>query len=70
MKWSNLKNNRCPECNKDFTKGLEITPGGRFKEDGELDMNDNMLHHPCGFMITESKYKEIISSQVIKNLNL
>lgn len=68
MRWLLLKTNRCPQCSKDFMKGLIVTPGGKIDDQGEMDMRDNMMHHPCGFMITESEYKRIVSEMVIKTI--
>lgn len=69
MKWINLKNNKCPCCNKDFVKGLVVTSGGKIDDMVAGDLSGKMMIHPCGFMITEQRYKEIISSQVTKILN-
>lgn len=68
LNWHKLKSNRCPKCNKDFVKGLEITEGGKIYHMIAGDMSDKMMHHPCGFMITESRYKEIVESQILKSL--
>lgn len=68
MKWYNLKTNRCPQCNKSFLKGLEVTAGGTLEAMESGDVSGKMMIHPCGFMITEQKYKEIVSGMVIKNL--
>lgn len=68
MKWFNLKNNRCPQCNKDFMKGLEVTEGGTIDAMEAGDMSDKMLIHPCGFMITETKYKQVVSGMVVESL--
>lgn len=61
MIWSNLKINKCPKCNRDFVKGLEtqILANGR----------DKMLVHYCGFQIRESRYSQIVTSQVIVDLD-
>ena len=69
MHWQLLKNNRCPKCRKDFIKGLETTKGGYIDDIEKGNMSGTMFHHPCGLMITEQRYKEIISDQVINNLN-
>lgn len=50
MKWSNLKENKCPKCNKDWVFDLEL--------------RDGIMAHTCGFKIRESKYKEILSDRV------
>lgn len=54
MKWFNLKQNKCPDCNKDFTRNLTTYP---------LEGNQ-MLAHNCGFKISEQRYKEIVSGMV------
>lgn len=61
MKWSNLKNNKCPQCNKDFTKGMLVTTEEDFLGD---ELPRTIMSHPCGFKINEQRYKEIVSSQV------
>jgi len=66
MKWFNLKNNRCPECNGDFTKGLDVTEGGTIEEMEAGDMSGKMFIHHCGFMITEKRYKEIVEATLNK----
>lgn len=59
MKWVNLKNNKCPQCNKDLMRGIEykMMPG-----------SIKILIHPCGFKISEQKYKEIVESLVTRGL--
>lgn len=59
MKWYNLLKNKCPKCNKDFMKGLKV----------ESNMQPSTFHHPCGFKITEQRYKEIVADMTIKNIN-
>ncbi len=59
MKWINLKNNICPQCNKDFMKGLVV----------ESNMRPTLFTHKCGFKITEKRYQEIVSEMVIKNIH-
>lgn len=68
MKWFNLKQNKCPQCSKDFLKGLEITEGGTLEQMERGDMSGKMMMHPCGFMITEQRYKEVVASTIIKTL--
>lgn len=68
LKWSNLKISRCPKCNRDFLKGLEITEGGTLDSMESGDMTGKMMMHPCGFMITEQRYLEIVSGMVIREL--
>lgn len=31
-------------------------------------MSGKMMMHPCGFMITEQRYKEVVASTIIKTL--
>lgn len=52
MKWFNLRRNMCPKCNKSFVNGLTH------------DKATLMLHHNCGFSITEQKYQQIVSGMV------
>ena len=56
MKWFNLKRNKCPKCNKDFLDGLVTVVGV-------------LIHEPCGFKIRESRYQEIVSSMVKKDVD-
>lgn len=59
MKWSNLKQNNCPKCDKDLMRGVEqqITRNG-----------DKILLHPCGFKIRENRMMQIVSSQITTGL--
>lgn len=50
MKWSNLKKNKCPKCNKDFT-------WGGFE-------NPKIITCGCGFAIREKRFSEIVNSQI------
>lgn len=59
MKWINLKNNKCPQCNKDFMMGLVSF----HKETG-------LMIHKCGFKISEQRYKEIVSGMVENSLTM
>lgn len=74
MKWINLKNNKCPQCNKDFMKGLETH---KIKSDqvsalsnagGNVTAINVLMVHPCGFKITDQKYKEIVSNMTNQQL--
>lgn len=56
LKWGNLKKNKCPQCEKDFTKGLKVVLG-------------TLMTHTCGFGISEQRYKEIVSGMVEKQLS-
>lgn len=58
MKWLNLRKNKCPKCNKDFTVGLTI----------ESNMRPAMFFHKCGFKISEEKFNKIISEMNVKEL--
>lgn len=56
MNWQNLRKNKCPQCNKDFVKGLTVVA--------------KMFFHECGFKISEEKFKEIttqMNDQDLKN---
>ena len=55
MNWNNLKLNKCPQCNKDFMHGLDLSIRG-------------MMKHSCGFMIRESRYSQIVSNQIMGDL--
>ena len=53
LKWFNLKKNKCPKCSKNIYSGL-----------GGLQSIDGILRHPCGFSISEKKFKKIVTSMV------
>jgi transcription initiation factor TFIIIB Brf1 subunit/transcription initiation factor TFIIB len=55
MNWRDLKYNKCPQCGKDFTKGLNTT-------------RNKMMIHSCGFVIGESKYTKIVNAMVEDDL--
>lgn len=70
MKWDNLKNNKCPDCNKDFTKGLIVIEGEwKNPETGIFEKKTFFIHKACGFKIREERYKEIVSSTISHQLN-
>lgn len=54
LNWQNLAKSKCPQCNKDFTRGLSV----------ESNMQATMYTHNCGFKISEQRYKEIVSNIV------
>lgn len=58
MKWLNLRKNKCPKCNKDFTVGLTI----------ESNMQPKTFTHKCGFKISEEKFSKIISEMNEKEI--
>lgn len=50
--------------------GLTVTHGGKIGDScDDIDETDTMMIHGCGFMITEKRYKEIVSEMVKKTLN-
>lgn len=57
MKWKNLKNKQCPQCNGDLTNAVRIDtstgPG---------------LKHKCGFVISDKKFSEIVADRLKKEL--
>jgi hypothetical protein len=53
MNWHNLKKNRCPKCGKDWALDLTTV--------------DGLLVHGCGFKIREKRYKEIVSSMIVRD---
>lgn len=59
MNWSNLKDNKCPKCNKDFSIWYAIE---------SVNGDDQLLRHPCGFKIWTSKFSQIVNSQITKDL--
>lgn len=56
LKWDNLKINKCPQCNKDFMKGVT------------LSFDHQMMAHNCGFQIGQRRYKEIVNNMVTQSL--
>lgn len=64
MKWFNLKQNKCPKCDKDIMIGLSTVPERRDNHRGK----GQLLIHNCGFQIHEQRYKQIVSSQVNSEL--
>lgn len=61
MKWSLLKQNKCPKCENDFMQGLETIPA---PVTDRTQPNNKMLMHPCGFKIRERRYSQIVNSQI------
>lgn len=57
--WNNLKVNKCPECNKDFMRGLTTVP---------VSGKGNLLAHECGFKIFERTYSRIVNSQITQEI--
>lgn len=54
MNWQNLKINKCPKCDKSLISNFWTMYG--------------MIHHKCGFKISEKRYQQIVSSQVNEEL--
>lgn len=73
MNWYKLKNNICPQCGKDFTKGLKSREStDRIPVKGMLgaewkNVQVVTMSHSCGFRINEQKYNEVISDQVVRS---
>lgn len=59
--WKLLLQNRCPKCHRDLAVGLEETEGGCIDEMEDGDMTDKMLHHSCGFMISQRKWNTLVT---------
>jgi len=55
MKWFNLKNNKCPQCSKDW---VFQSPDARGR-----------IRCDCGFSIHKNRAQEIISSMVSKQID-
>ena len=62
MNWYNLKKNKCPKCSKDFVKDLDV-----FENPVTIQ---RIFKHKCGFIISELRYSEIVTSQNNKTLNI
>lgn len=54
MNWNNLKQNKCPSCDKPFKYSS-------FQQKGFITCS-------CGFTIREKRYSEIVNSQITKDL--
>lgn len=54
MKWSNLKENRCPVCGRDWLK----------TGNADFDSQNHTITCRCNFKITEKKMAEIVNSKV------
>lgn len=54
MKWINLKQNKCPKCDKDFSYSS-------FQQKGLITCS-------CGFAIREVRYSQIVNSQVTQDI--
>ena len=50
LKWDNLKENRCPQCGKDFTEVAILSHG--------------MVTCRCGFKITDKRMAEIVNDKI------
>lgn len=74
MKWFNLKSNKCPQCNKDFMRGLETKKIDSTQMSALSNLGGNisainvLMIHPCGFKITDQRYREIVSEMTTKQL--
>lgn len=54
MKWSNLKINKCPQCDKPIAS-IHFYPR-------------EIVKHPCGFTIRVKRWSEILNSQITTEL--
>lgn len=52
LKWDNLLLNKCPKCNRGFTAT-------------HYNKVTKMFTHPCGFKITELRFKELTTKKTI-----
>lgn len=62
MKWENLRKNKCPQCNKDFMKGLLVSESQSLVKSKGVDCynhNTSIFIHKCGFKISQNKFKEL-----------
>ena len=55
MKWNNLKNNKCPKCNKNI-------------EPTHLNVETHSMIHPCGFKISTKRWNEIVHDKVNREI--
>ena len=65
MNWKLLKENKCPQCEKDFAFNLVTIINYRRTPD---DKPVTMHMHGCGFKISERRYAQIVNSQVTASL--
>lgn len=63
LNWAGLKENICPKCNKDFMQDNEAITAHK-----PYDVSDRIFIQKCGFKIRESRYKQIVSSQITSQL--
>ena len=56
LKWSNLKRNRCPKCNKDWLKM------------GNAKFGNGIITCRCSFFISEKRMAEIVNDKVGREL--
>lgn len=68
MKWKNLKRGMCPNCNKSLFNGMTITEGGTIEEMEQGIMSGKMIHHDCGFMISEHRFNSIVHGIIQSDL--
>lgn len=54
MNWHNLKNNKCPKCNTEFS--LE-------------NCRDKSIKCLCGFSISEQRFSEIVSGMTSQKID-
>lgn len=55
MKWQNLKENKCPKCDKDLAEAFNPVT--------------KMFECSCGFKIREAKFNQIVSGIINKDLS-
>ena len=55
MKWSNLKINKCPQCDKPFD-AMSFSSTGRIS------------CFNCHYIISQKRFSEIVNSQIMANL--
>lgn len=55
MRWSNLKNNKCPKCNKNLSIFYST--------------DTHNFECSCGFRIKEQRFKEIVSGIKEREIN-
>jgi len=54
MDWSNLKENKCPNCSKDISTTYSLIT--------------KMFECNCGFKITAEKFNKIVTSKVMSEI--
>ncbi len=65
LNWKNLKENKCPQCDRDFTVGMSM----EFRQDFLSEKPaEKFITHKCGFAVSERQYSQVVNSQITAEL--